>query len=105
MMRVWWAVLVLLATAGASPTSPQPALPLPPIPPDHPPTDQSAPVPDRDVLRPSDPADDSPRVAVRDFRVRRFYQGYGYAPGSQFETSEEKRPIQTPGLTVQVPLQ
>jgi hypothetical protein len=28
----------------------------------------------------------------------------GYAPGSQYETSEEKRSIQTPGLTVQVPL-
>ena len=38
-------------------------------------------------------------------RIQRFYQGLGYAPGSHFATSEEKRPIQTPGLSVQVPLQ
>ncbi len=45
------------------------------------------------------------RVGVRDFRVHRFInEGLGYAPGSQFESSEEKRPIQTPGLAVQVPL-
>ena len=36
--------------------------------------------------------------------ARRFNQGLGYAPGWQYETSEEKRSIQTPGLTVQVPL-
>jgi hypothetical protein len=44
-------------------------------------------------------------VSVQDFRVQRFYQGLGYAPGSHYATSEEKRPIQTPGLSVQVPLQ
>jgi hypothetical protein len=43
-------------------------------------------------------------VSVQDFRVQRFYQGLGYAPGSHFETSEEKRSIQTPGLSLQVPL-
>jgi hypothetical protein len=100
MMRIWWAVFVLLATAGASPPV---SLPVPPIPPNNPPTDQSAPVPDRDAQAPSEAAEGA-RVGVRDFRVRRFYQGFGYAPGSQFETSEEKRPIQTPGLAVQVPL-
>ena len=26
-------------------------------------------------------------------------QAMGYAPGSQFQTSEDKRPIQTPGVT------
>jgi hypothetical protein len=102
MMRTCCAVLVLLATAAASPPRP---LPLPPLPPAHPPTDQSAPVPDRDAQAPSGAGALGPRVTVQDFRVRRFNQGLGYAPGSQFETSEEKRPIQTPGLSVQVPLQ
>jgi hypothetical protein len=102
MMRACCAVLALLATAGASPPRP---LPLPPLPPAHPPTDQSAPVPDRDVQAPSGAGVLGPRVTVQDFRVRRFNQGLGYAPGSQYETSEEKRPIQTPGLSVQVPLQ
>ena len=101
-MRVCWAMVVLLATAAAGPPNP---LPVPPMPPAHPPTDQSAPVPDRDALAPSEGGAEGPRVAVRDFRVRRYYQGLGYVPGSQFETSEEKRPIQTPGLAVQVPLQ
>ena len=59
---------------------------------------------DRDSQAPPDNAGQGPRVSLRDFRVRRFNQGLGYAPGSQFETSEEKRTIQTPGLTVQVPL-
>jgi hypothetical protein len=101
MMRAAWAVFVLLATVGASPPR---ALPVPPIPPAHPPTDQSAPMPDRDAQAPPDGTGDGARVSVRDFRISRFNQGMGYAPGSQFETSEEKRSIQTPGLTVQVPL-
>jgi hypothetical protein len=89
-MRACWIMLV--------------QLPIPPIPPPHPPTDQSAPIPDRDAQAPPDTDADGARVSVRDFRVRRFNQGLGYAPGSQYETSEEKRSIQTPGLTVQVPL-
>jgi hypothetical protein len=101
MKRTFWAVVVLFATTGASPPR---ALPVPPIPPAHPPTDQSAPMPDRDVQGPPEAAVQGARVGVRDFRVRRFNQGLGYSPGSQFESSEEKRPIQTPGLAVQVPL-
>jgi hypothetical protein len=101
-MRILWASLVLLATVAASPPR---SLPLPPIPPPHPPTDQSAPVPDRDAQAPPEIGAQGTRVDVRDFRVRRFNQGLGYVPGSQFESSEEKRPIQTPGLAVQVPLQ
>ena len=53
MMRTLWAVVVLLATAGASPPR---ALPVPPIPPAHPPTDQSAPIPDRDAQAPPETA-------------------------------------------------
>jgi hypothetical protein len=102
MMRALWAVLVLLATAGASPPR---VLPVPPIPPPNPPTDQSAPIPNRDAQAPPEIGAQGARVGVRDFRVHRFTnQGLGYAPGSQFESSEEKRPIQTPGLAVQVPL-
>jgi hypothetical protein len=45
------------------------------------------------------------QVRVQDFRVQRPNQGLGYTPGSQFQTSEDKRPIQTPGVAVRVPLQ
>jgi hypothetical protein len=101
MIRFLTAALVLLATVAAGP---RPSLPIPPIPPADPPTDQSAPLPDRDARAPSDGTSPGARVSLQDFRVQRFYQGLGYAPGSHYETSEEKRPIQTPGLTVQVPL-
>ncbi len=102
MTRLVSAVLLLLATTGASPA---PSLPVPPIPPANPPSDHSAPMPDRDLQAPPDGDAQRVRVSVQDFRIRRFYQGMAYTPGSHFETSEEKRPIQTPGLTLQVPLQ
>jgi hypothetical protein len=101
MMRIWGMVFLPLATMGASPLR---SLPVPPIPPPHPPADQSAPVSDRDATGPLSPASPGPRVTLQDFRADRLQQGFGYTPGSQFETSEDKRPIQTPGLTVQVPL-
>ncbi len=106
MMRVFWPLLVLVITAGAAPhPSPSPPLPVPPIPPGQPPADRSAPMPDRDLQAPLDGASQGVKVSVQDFRIRRFYQGLGYTPGSHFETSEERKPIQTPGLTLQVPIQ
>jgi len=101
MMRVWWLSLVLLATAGASPNR---SLPMPPIPPAFPPTAQSAPMPDRDAPEPVGPARKGVEVNLQDFRVQRPMQGLAYSPGSQFQSSEDKRSIQTPGLTVKVPL-
>ena len=101
MMRVCFAVLILLATVGASPRRP---LPVPPLPPAHPPSDQAAPLPDRDIQPPRDAGSQGPQVGLRDFRIRRFDDSPGYAPGSKFENEEDKRPIQTPGLTVRVPL-
>lgn len=102
MMRVFWALIALFATAGASPPPP---LPVPPIPPADIPSDSSAPVPDRDIRAPSDSASLGVRVRPEDFRVDRFYSGLAFSPGSRFSTSEEKRPIQTPGVAVQVPIQ
>lgn len=102
MIRTVWGILVILATAGASPA---PSLPVPPIPPADAPADQSAPMPDLDARAPSGDAAQHVTVSVQDFRVERFYQGLAFSPGSRFATSEEKRPIQTPGVTVQVPLQ
>jgi len=103
MTRVWWPLLVLLATAGAGPNR---TLPVPPIPPTHPPPDRSAPVPDRDAVGPVAPAKQGTKVTVEDFRVEQLNtQGLAYSRGSQFQSPEDKRPIQTPGLTVRVPLQ
>lgn len=102
-MRFAFVALALITVAAAPARRP---LPLPPVPPATPPTDQVAPTPDRNVLAPLVPAETGVRVLPQDFRAHRFNnQGLGYVPGSQFETSEDKRPIQTPGISVQVPLQ
>lgn len=104
MIRVVAAVFLLVVATGAAP-APAPSLPVPPIPPADPPSDHSAPIPDRDAQAPLGAGTESVQVNVQDFRIRRFYQGLGYGPGSHFETSEEKRPIQTPGVALKVPLQ
>jgi hypothetical protein len=102
MRRAGLAFLTLLATTGASPVR---SLPIPPIPPAHPPADRSAPVPDLDAKAPLPDEARGTRVVVNNFRYRSYDQSMGYTPGSQFQSSEEKRVIQTPGLLVRVPLQ
>lgn len=102
MRRACCVLLALLATAGASPRRP---LPVPPVPPVHPPTDEYAPVPDRDAQAPRDGDHQGTQVDLHNFRVPNFPKGLGYAPGSRYRTEEDRRPIQTPGLTVRVPLQ
>jgi hypothetical protein len=102
MIRLWLVLLALVFTAGASPKH---SLPVPPIPPANPPRDQSAPVPNPDVRAPTEISSQGARVGLQDFRARRFNnEGLGYTPGSQYENTEDKRAIQTPGLSVQVPL-
>ena len=90
------------ATVLAGPVA---RLPVPPMPPAHPPLDQSAPMPDRSITGPLEAAPTGPQFDFSNFRVRRYNGSLGYTPGSQFQTDEEKRPIQTPGLTLRVPLQ
>ncbi len=62
-------------------------------------------MPDRDITGPLEAAPTGPQFDISNFRVRRYNGSLGYTPGSQFESSEDKRPIQTPGLTLRVPLQ
>jgi len=57
------------------------------------------------MYAPVGPSGPRTTVTLRDFRVRPFKDGLGYAPGSQFESGEDKRPVQTPGFLVRVPLQ
>lgn len=106
MRRVVCALLVALLTAAAGRTpAPSAPLPIPPVPPANPPTDSFAPVPNLSVRQPPSGTAPGPQVQIRDFRSSNFNQDRGYTPGSEFQTSEDKRPIQTPGLSVQVPLQ
>ena len=79
--------------------------PVPPIPPQHPPLAETAPIPDADARAPVAPQSTSPSVDVRLYRARPYDPGLGFAPGSRYQTSEDRKPIQTPGLVISVPLQ
>jgi hypothetical protein len=95
-------LLVGLATAAAGHA---PQLPVPPIPPANHPPSGLAPLPDPDIVAPRDGGSTGPQFSVRDFRARNYGAAQGYTPGSQFQTSEDKRSIQTPGVNVRLPLQ
>ncbi len=98
------ATLLLTVAAGPAKHASPASLPVPPIPPPHPPVVQSAPVPNGDLAAPAS-ASLLPNVTFHDFRAAQYAKSLGYSPGSQFETDEDKRPIQTPGLTWRLPLQ
>ena len=97
-----WPFLVLLASAGAEPNR---SLPVPPIPPANS-TSRIAPMPDRSAVGPLTSPENGPQFQLKDFRADPFQRsGFGYSRGSQFQSDVDKHPIQTPGLTVRVPLQ
>ena len=79
-------------------------LPLPPLPPVHPPLAEVAPVPNVDARVPVTAASDAPSFDVRLYRARPYAPGMGFAPGSRYQTNEDRKPIQTPGISVSVPL-
>jgi hypothetical protein len=100
---------LLLAAAGPHRTLPpsSPPLPLPPPLPTDPPMDLAAPVPDDTLGVPTGLSQQnrtttwSPQI----YRMQEFGSGDGYIPGSAYQSPEERKPIQTPGFMVTVPLQ
>lgn len=88
---------VTLATGAAE-------LPVPPRPPARPPSGETAAVPNLDAHAPVAPASDKPSIGVKLFRARTYDPSLGFAPGSQYQTSEDRKMIQTPGFSVSVPL-
>jgi hypothetical protein len=106
MSRVGWLLVAFIATAAAGQKQSLPLPPpLPPKPPAHPPADRGAPVPDLYVSAPREGPSPLPNITVRDFRMDDTNHSLGYTPGSQFQTSEDRRSIQTPGFSFRVPLQ
>jgi hypothetical protein len=79
-------------------------LPLPPLPPSSPPSATAAPVPDNDFTPPPSAANAGPTVGLKFFRSQTFDPGLGFAPGSRYRSSEDRKPVQTPGISVSVPL-
>jgi hypothetical protein len=104
MSRLGWLLVAFIATAAAGQKQSLP-LPLPPVPPAHPPVDRGAPVPDLYISAPREGPQPLSNITVRDFRVDEYNHSLGYTPGSQVQTSEDKRSIQTPGFSFRVPLQ
>jgi len=97
-------LLLLSGLVAGSMTALADDLPVPPVPPPHPPMDQAAPVPNVDARLPTAPASNAPTVDVRLYRARPYDPAYGFVPGSRYQSTEDRKPIQTPGLSVSVPL-
>ncbi len=79
-------------------------LPVPPIPPDHPPRADGAPVPNIDAQAPLQITKEETSVNVKLYRARLFDPSMGFAPGSKYQANEDRKPIQTPGISITVPL-
>ena len=97
--------LLLLATfMTVGPLAMAENLPVPPIPPIVPPLADAAPVPDVNAQAPVAPTSDKPSLNVRLYRSQTFDTGAGFVPGSRYQTNEDRKPIQTPGFSINVPL-
>jgi hypothetical protein len=100
-MRLLLALVILMRIGS---TAKAEDLPVPPVPPDIPPIADAAPVPNPDAAEPVTPSSDAPSVNVRMYRARMYDPSVGFVPGSRYESSEDRKPIQTPGLSISVPL-
>jgi len=96
-------ILVVGLLLITSPVLAEP-LPVPPVPPAQQVQSQNAPVPnpDADGWVPQEEAHSY--VAIRNFKSPLGQPGSGYTPGSQFRTPEDRKAIQTPGVSFTVPI-
>jgi hypothetical protein len=78
-------------------------LPVPPIPPANPPPRDLAPVPNKQIEPPSERRDG---IVLRPefYPATRPDPSQGFAPGSRYQTQDEQRAINAPGLRLIVPL-
>jgi hypothetical protein len=90
--RLWPGALALVLGGAA------PMLPVPPLPPANSPTDQAAPTPDANARTPAPDTEQGPKLTFRNYRRQWPDSSQGFTPGSRFQTSEDRKPIQTPGL-------
>ncbi len=93
-----------MVVLGAAPAAAE-DLPVPPLPPTQLQVSQIAPTPDLDVQAPVVPEAEQPSVNVKLYRSKTYDPAYGFAPGSRYQSSEDRKPIQTPGLSLSVPIQ
>jgi hypothetical protein len=101
MIRSLIAMYVSLAVGPAAAAT----LPVPPVPPTASPRDEAAPVPDSNLRPPVSAASDDLRVGLRMYTVTLPDTSLAFAPGSRYQSYEERKPTHMPGLRVVVPLQ
>ena len=97
-------LLVLTLVAGIGSEAMAETLPVPPLPPSVPPIGDAAPVPNLNAEAPVAPSSDEMSVNVQLYRVRMYDPSAGFVPGSRYQSTEDRKPIQTPGLSFSVPL-
>jgi hypothetical protein len=61
-------------------------------------------MPDDNLRAPLLLADEASSVKLQMFRMRRYDASQGFLPGSRYESTEDRKAIQTPGLSIVVPL-
>lgn len=79
-------------------------LPVPPVPPDYPPLTEIAPVPNVDAQAPATAASGAPSLDVKFYHPSLPDAGLGFAPGSQYQIPDDRKPLQLPALGISVPL-
>jgi hypothetical protein len=97
-------LLLLVALLAFGPFAMADDLPVPPIPPQNPPLADAAPVPNVYAEAPVTPDSEEPSLNVRLYRAKPYDPGVGFVPGSRYQSSEDRKPIQTPGFSINVPL-
>lgn len=95
--------LLALVLGAAAPASL--SMPIPPMPPAHPPVDELAPVPNPDVREPLQLSASEVTLRPQFYRADRPDTSRGFTPGSRYQANDERKPLQTPGLRLTVPLQ
>ena len=100
-MRLYCAIAGFLTFATVAMAN---GLPTPPFPPEHPPSSSIAPVPNLDAHAPLVVDAVGPRVNVRLFHRNTYTTSMGFAPGSEYRSSDSRILLPTPGFSVDVPL-
>jgi len=79
-------------------------LPAPPMPPVHPPAGEIAPVPNLSVTKPLAVPTERTSVDIKFFHARSYDPSLGFAPGSRYRIADDRKAIQPPGFSINVPL-
>jgi hypothetical protein len=97
-------LLLSIVLIGAGSAAMAEDMPVPPTPPNDPPLADAAPIPNRNAEAPAAPTSEGPSVNVRLYRAQTYDPSVGFVPGSRYQSTEDRKPIQTPGFSINVPL-